>query len=254
MAIILNEYSNLLEILSSFYKVKILKKHSMLILGLILGLIFGIIYYLLVFDKFEYYFSSLFVGFVISGIKIKKSKKENIKKNIFIYLIIIGILILLNIIGNNRLSYNLNNCKICYYLFIFTMSILSSLAFILPGISGAMVLFTFGFYDKILKSVKQIITNEISFQTLTDENIVFLFVFLMGFLVGILAFSKIIDKFIKKKKDVFSTVSNAFLIGAFILLASDIIININAFYEIIIFPILMFLGYIIGYKIKRRNE
>ena len=54
----------------------------------------------------------------------------------------------------------------------------------------------FNFYDKILKSVKQIITNEISFQTLTDENFVFLFVFLMGFLVGILAFSKIIDKFI----------------------------------------------------------
>ena len=112
----------------------------------------------------------------------------------------------------------------------------------------------FGLYDVVLKSFSRIITNIFSFQTLTGRNFIILFVFFIGFLSGILAFSKIIDKIIKKKNETFNIISNAFIVGSLLVLVYDVVLNINFIRQWIICLALVIVGCVIGLKIIKRND
>ena len=129
------------------------------------------------------------------------------------------------------------------------IGILASLALILPGISGAMILFVFGIYDLIVKTIQDIISCIKTFQPLTEGNIVIIMPFFVGFIVGILAFSKIIDKISKSKPHLFSIITNGFLFGSLLILACNLFNIVTFPYIFIICAILIVLGCIIGNKI-----
>lgn len=254
LSIILGVYSDLIEILSSFYNIRTIRKHFLFIIGMTLGFILGVLVYLIIFDKIKLYLTSIFIGFIMTNIKFSKTNKKVLIKNIIIYTIVIIFLFVINDVGKIRLSYISENLNLLGLIFIFITSFISAIAFILPGISGSMLLFMFGLYDVVFKSFSRIITNIFSFQTLTGRNFIILFVFFIGFLSGILAFSKIIDKIIKKKNETFIIISNAFIVGSLLVLVYDVVLNINFIRQWIICLALVIVGCIIGLKIIKRND
>lgn len=228
MAITLGIYHDLLDIFSSFYNIKTIKKHFLLIIGMILGIIIAIFIFLTLFESFNYIFLSFFIGVISTSLFKKEELKIIKKKNILIVLITIICTLLFDTIGNIRMISFDEEYLVFTYIFVFLIAILSSLALVLPGISGAMVLFVFGVYDVILKSFKDIINFLNGTQPLLEGQIAFFVVFLVGFLVGILVFSKIIDKFSTRFPSLFIAISKGFLWGSFIIL----LVNLG---EIVVF-------------------
>ncbi len=248
MAISLGVYEDMLELFSSFYKPKIIKKHFLFIIGIIIGVIIIGMIFMLLFDKFQWIFLSIFVGFILGKTKKKNNSKisKRIKYPLFIFIIMVTII--LNFIGNNRLISFGSEMNFLMGIILFFVSIISSLALILPGISGSMFLFVFGFYDLFLKSIKQIITQLFSSQTLQYENFVVLLVFGSGFIFGILTFSKIIDKLSKKYPNAFLLISSGFLYGSLAVLLINLATSVLFSYRFLISLFILGIGVYIARK------
>ena len=248
MAISLGVYEDLIELLSSFYKIKIIKKHFKFIIGMILGLIISVILFMKLFYVFPTLFLALFIGFMLSSIFRKNSEEKNTFIGFSIKIVIIILLFCLNLIGNYRLPFYDDKITIFNIFITFFLSMVASIAFILPGISGSMLMFIFGLYDKILKSFKLIIDSTNKFRLLTDENFLVIIVIILGFLVGILAFSKIIDKFLKKFPRMFLTISDGFLKGSFLILVVELIKCIDDYHQIVTTVLFIIIGFVIERK------
>lgn len=248
MAISLGVYEDMLELFSSFYKPKIIKKHFLFIIGIIIGVIIIGMIFMLLFDKFQWIFLSIFVGFILGKTRKKNNLRvsKRIKYPMFIFIIMVTII--LNFIGNNRLISFGSEMNVLMGIILFFVSIISSLALILPGISGSMFLFVFGFYDLFLKSIKQIITQLFSSQTLQYENFVVLLVFGSGFIFGILTFSKIIDKLSKKYPNAFLLISSGFLYGSLIVLLINLATSVLFSYRFLISLFILGIGVFIARK------
>ena len=249
MAISLGVYNDLLDILSNFYKLKIIKKHWQMIVGMMLGACLSFTLFMVVYNKFPYLFLSLFVGFILSSFRKNKCTFKNKWYHYMLMFLIILFVFVINMVGNFRIISFDENITFFKVYIIFLIGILASLALILPGISGAMILFVFGIYDLILKTIQDIISCIKTFQPLTEGNIVIIMPFIVGFIVGILAFSKIIDKISKSKPHLFSIISNGFLFGSLLILACNLFNIVTFPYIFIICAILIVLGCIIGNKI-----
>ena len=253
MAISLGVYNDLLELFSKFYKFKVLKKHLLFILGMMLGIVFAICFFVSLYDRFPYLFIALFMGFIASGFKRTSNKIQGNKQKVLIYLLIIFGLLSINLLGNFRILSFGENITLFTYIYFFCVGILGSLALILPGVSGAMVLFIFGVYEIILKSVKWILTNFSQVQPLVEGKIGLLALFFVGLLVGILAFSKIIDKFYNQNPSLFLLISNAFLVGSIIILGFNLLYCTSLSYKLFISVGLIVIGYLIGLKMKKKS-
>lgn len=255
MSITLGIYEDIIELFSSFYKPKILKKHFMLAIGIIIGLILCVLIFSKLFGKYKLYLSSIFIGFIL-GDYIKSKKIKEVKKNNIIYFLIgIAVVIFTTLIGNIQLINNVGTNSLFFeYLLLSLISIFSSLALILPGISGSMILYIFGVYEKVSKSIESIIYNIFNFQPLLGQEFLYLLIFLLTFILGILVFSKIVDKFLKNNNIKFLTLINGFVIGSIIVLMFDVVVSITSFYNILISILLISIGTFISNLLKRSNE
>lgn len=250
MALTLGVYNDMLELFSSFYKPSIIKKHFLFIGGMAIGALLGLFVFTSLYDKIPFVFLSLFIGFILSNLKNEESNKT-INFSNFVVILVITLLICLNLVGNIRiLSFN-ENITFMTLLFVFFVGIISSLALILPGISGAMVLFIFGVYDLIVKTLQGIIKQFFS-QTLLDENFIVLLVFGVGFLIGIIAFSKIIDKFISKNKPLFLSITKGFLLGSVVILSIDLFKSVGFSLYLVLSFLLVLTGYFIGKRTLKK--
>lgn len=251
MALTLGVYNDMLELFSSFYKPSIIKKHFLFIGGMSIGALLGLFVFTSLYDKIPFVFLSLFIGFILSNLK-KEESNKTINFNNFVVILVITLLICLNLVGNIRiLSFN-ENITFMTLLFVFFVGIISSLALILPGISGAMVLFIFGVYDLIVKTLQGIITKQFFSQTLLDENFIVLLVFGVGFLIGIIAFSKIIDKFISKNKPLFLSITKGFLLGSVVILSIDLFKSVGFSLYLVLSFLLVLTGYFIGKRTLKK--
>ena len=254
MGMTLGVYEDLIEIFSSFYKFKIIKKHIFLLSGIVIGLLLCFLLFTNLLENYTGYLSSLFVGLVL-GDYIKKKKIREIRKSNILYFIVgIGTILLISLIGNIQVakseSFKFNFLDLLVLSFV---SILSSLALILPGISGSMLLYVFGVYEKLSKAFEHIISNLFSSQPLIWLNLLVIIVFFCSFITGILVFSKIIDKFIKIKNNKFLTLINGFLIGSVLVLIYDILINTNGYFDIIFCSIMILIGVFISTLLEKKQ-
>lgn len=252
MAITLGVYTDLIEIFSSFYKPKIIKKHFLFLCGMVLGILIAIGVFLNFYERFSFVFLSFFIGLMATSFfKKEEKRKRKIHNYITMILIFIGT-ILFDLIGNFRIISFDGKYLVFTYIFVFFVSILSALALVLPGISGAMVLFVFGVYEIILKSFKGIIDFLLYSRTLLGGQMAILCVFLGGFLVGILAFSKIIDKFSRQNKGLFYDISMAFLAGSMVILLVDLA-QIVMFSRLILLSVVIIIcGFLLGFKLIKK--
>lgn len=254
MGITLGVYEDIIEIFSSFYKVKTIKKHLTLIIGIVIGLVSCMLLLSKLLDSYTNFLSSLFVGFVISDYVKNKKIKELNKENILCFIIGIIIVLFISIVGNIQLSKNINNVFFGFeFILLSIISILSSLALILPGISGSMILYVFGIYEKLSKSFESMIYSILNSQPLIDGKFWYIVIFFVSFLVGILVFSKIIDKFLKLNNNRFIGVINGFLIGSMLILIYEVCINIDNFVNFVICLVLLLLGILVSIILGKKQ-
>ena len=233
-AIILKEYDTLLDIIEGFYKPKILKKQFVFIIGLLIGAISIILLMSYLFKEYSNILECFFFGIAITGLfnLVKRIKQI---KNVDYLIIVLGIL--LSILPEIMTFNSTNNTNL---LFIIIGGVLSSLAFIMPGVSGSMILLTLGIYPVIINCVSECL---MLFVTYPDKNqIIICLTFLISFVISVIIFSKVIKKVLTKYEHVFIIFCLGLLIGTIGIIFKNII---GYDYHFIIKIFIVFLGILI---------
>lgn len=210
-------------------------------IGTFIGSVLGVMLVESLLSKYPFMTSSYFIGLIIPTIvfvikEIKKNKITFIHYLLFFIFFIISIVISfskeLNITNNN-----LNN----NFIYILLISIISSTALIIPGISGMSIFLIFGLYDEIIYSIKSLLSGD-------WNNLNVLIPFIIGFIIGIILISKLITRVLLNKPNlIWSSVLSLLIISPFIIykdIYNDnyLLFNENKIFHIILSFIFIILG------------
>jgi len=169
-------------------------------IGIAIGFIFGFFIIQSIFDLFPFLVICLFAGMMIGAFpavtdEIKGVKFDSKKIILFIIGIIIPVTIgIISIVLNESSSDPINANALLIILYFF-MGFICSLTQLIPGLSCSALLMAFGQFGAILASV------HLDYLLENPLVIVALCSFALGFGIGIIAFSKIINLLLKKKRD-----------------------------------------------------
>lgn len=220
LAIILGIYEDMLELLGNFYKLSVIKKKLYLIIGIISGLIIGLIVVKTLSETYPILITSFFFIIIIKGIK-KEIVKESYRK-IKSLKKIIGLIIGLSLVlGVNLLKVNNQGTNLSFFK-VYLIGLILSLAFILPGISGALLLLTMGVYYITLKEVELIINNIKDFRLFVGGQNWFLLALLLGLITGLISFARFIKYVLKTKPEISWSIIVGFMVGSLLLLIKDL--------------------------------
>lgn len=172
--------------------------------GGIIGLAFLITHFM---EKYPFQTNMLFIGLILGGVPMiwGKSKKGgfHIGKLIAFLLLFIGI-ICLQYFGGNAGGGDVQlvvSWKMALILFL--VGLVAAATMVIPGVSGSMVLMILGFYNPILKSLKDFIKAVTHFQM--DgilHNLGILVPAGLGVIAGIFAVAKLIEWLLHKAEAV----------------------------------------------------
>ena len=225
-AMLLSVYNELLEIIESFYKPRILLKNLCFILGIIIWICLSIIIISFLFNSYEKYLTIYFFGLSIGGaiLLIKKNRGLDFKGIVVLFTgLVLSILpSLLNMSSNNNGN----------LFFISIGGFLSSLAFIMPGISGSMLLLTLGIYEKIISSISMILKMFVV--GIDYSSLLICMVFIISFIVGTIFFARIIGKVINNYEKIFIEFCIGLLIGTIAILFFNVYMcDIRIYFKIL---------------------
>ena len=109
---------------------------------------------------------------------------------------------------------------------------LSSLAFIMPGISGSMLLLTLGIYEKIISSISIILKMFVV--GIDYSSLLICMVFIISFIVGAIFFARIIGKVINNYEKIFIEFCIGLLIGTIAILFFNVYMcDIRIYFKIL---------------------
>lgn len=147
----------------------------------------------------------LFAGLMIGSIpQMVSSVFKNKFKKIYIIPFIISFIVVIAIcfIPNMKATNLSSNMSILQYIILLLIGIIASMALIVPGISGSMLLLILGYYKPLLDTIANIKVNPI-------HSLLVLFIFSVGLIIGFFTIAKLI-KFLFDK---FPLVTNFAIIG-----------------------------------------
>lgn len=238
-AMLLSTYDELLEIIEGFYKPRVLLKNIFLIVGIIVGICLSIVIMSFLFNSYEKYLIVYFLGLSIGGVYslLKKNKYLDLKG-----LVIVGLGI---IVAIAPACLNIDNKENGNLLFISIGGFISSLAFIMPGISGSMLLLTLGIYEEIINALS--VSLQVLKIGIKSDSIIICIVFLVSFIIGAIVFVRIIGKILEKHEKKFIEFCIGLLIGTIVILfyvifKSDIKIYLKFIFCILGIITIKFLG------------
>lgn len=266
IAAALNIYEEIIDALSNLIKspIKSIKNVWEYGVGIIIGVGLGVVFVATILQRFPLQISLLFVGLIIGGIPqiIKENKKQFKLKHITVILIT-SLLILLtvflskaqtpDIIGpNNHVKYSL-------------IGVLIAGPIIIPGVSGAMVLSTLGYYDSTMSMIKDFLQSlfTLKFSNLF-LNITPVLIMGVGAIVGLIIFSKIIKLIVEK----YPTGFNSVILGVLLIspitilyaLNSNLLLNNQTIKDImntgnvVVSSFFLILGFLIAFKTSILKE
>lgn len=203
IAIMLGEYE---KIIYSISKIEDnLKENFMYLSKIGIGIIISIsiLSKIIVKSLNNFYFPTilLFVGVIIGDIiEIDKIKKLTLNKNEIYKLskkiiIIITIFIIYNKINYKIITKTTIRCQHSSFVNFMIVGAIESIASIVPGISGTVILLSIGYYNIILEAFSSLYSHK-----RINDNIHILIPFFLGFIIGTLITSKIICKINKNTK------------------------------------------------------
>ena len=136
-----------------------------------------------------------FIGAIMGGIPMLHGKIKNTKmdfKSYIVFVISFTIIILLTFAGGDS-EVSFESLSIVGYIKLFLVGVIAAATMIVPGVSGAAVLMTLGYYAPILAVVK----NLTDFSMLS-HNLAVVIPFGVGVVIGIFAVAKLIEFLFKK--------------------------------------------------------
>jgi len=205
VAVLTGAYDVIITSLSDIIKhpLKSIKNVIMLVIGLIIGILFGLFtigsFFLPLFPlQMSFLFAGLIIGAIKPIVKEAFAKKPDILW-IFIFVISFISLIVMSLIKilvkdqGFDLSFDLINCIIA-----FLLGLIASIAMIIPGFSGSILLLALGYYQTVINLLTTVIKELLEFKFTT--NLIIILMFGIGCIVGILFISKVINYLLKKHR------------------------------------------------------
>ena len=278
VAVILGIYEKMVYYISNIFKK--FKEALIYLFPILIGVILAIIPTIYLMHKalngFVFGIVSLFAGFIIGsfpGVK-DEVKGKPVKKAYIIALIIAALLALGLGIGSVFAKadvYNqLANPSWWMYLVLIPVGLIASIALVVPGISGSMLLLLLGFYkpliDTTVETVKQCLTQN----DWSHLGIQFglLACFAIGVIIGFYFVSKLMHFLLEKYHDITFYAIIGFIIGSTIALffnydiyygaydlwAKGTYISIPMYIEIPIGIVLLIVGCILSYLLVRMKR
>lgn len=161
---------------------------------------------------------ALFAGFIIGSLpSLRKELPKSFSLKEWIFIVIPALIALLlgvfSVIGELDASLILESGAFLPKLSLIIVGFLGVSAFVVPGISGSMLLLTIGFYEPVLNSLQRLIENVWNLPGLVPELINFALLGI-GALVGFVVISKLMSLLFKKYKDQILLAIFGFIVGS----------------------------------------
>lgn len=222
------------------------KKNFFFLLNLGVGVVLGIVLFSKVISFFltHYYLytTMLFLGLIIGGLPIIKTKISN-QKSLYILSIISFIIMGFLTLSSPSNHYTLKN-NIIDILIFFSAGILEAIGTVLPGISSTALLMLIGVYDNYIA----ILGNALNI-TMLGETLYFILPFSIGLLLGIIIISLLVNFLFRSYQEqtfaIILGISLATILSLFIRLFP----YLTNFTSIFISLIMLAIGYILTNKL-----
>lgn len=202
MAIMLNVYDLFVYAFANVFNdfKNVVKKSWSLFLGIMTGAVLALFTILKLLEIIPFITVMFFVGLIIGSIP-SIYKKCNLKKikiaDIIAFMIAVAILIalpLINTTNSAEIQYNYS-----IYLIMLALGIICSASMVIPGISGSLVLMAFGYFEFLMKTLRDFLQNLFNFSLNNYWNMFFILAcFAIGCIIGLVFVSKLIGKMLQK--------------------------------------------------------
>ncbi len=215
MAIIMKIYDRFIYDLSDITKhpIKAIKDLFFIGVGLVIGMVFAMFTIALLLKKFPFPTIMLFVGLIIGSLPelfVESVKDNKTKLNMLFLIPTLAFMILIPFLNLKEAQLEISFKALSL---IFLMGIISSVAMVIPGISGSFTLMAFGYYALILNTGTGFIKGFIKGDNVLDEFIT-MCVFTVACIIGILTISKIMELLLKKYKNAVYFAIIGFILGS----------------------------------------
>ena len=252
IAIVLGIYDKLIDSISHLFSK--LKENIKFLIPIFIGIAISILTMskVISFALENWLFPTIlfFIGAIMGGIPMLHDKIKNTKmdfKSYIVFVISFTIIILLTFAGgDNEVSFE--SLNLIGYIKLFLVGVIAAATMIVPGVSGAAVLMTLGYYAPILAVVK----NITDFSVLS-HNLAVCIPFGIGVVIGIFAVAKLIEFLFKKYEKqtyygVLGFVTSSILAIIIQNFTSEMIISFSLL-EIIIGVVTAIIGFVLAFKL-----
>ena len=160
IAVILHVYESFIWSISHLFKE--FKKAIVILLPIVLGIVIGLVPTIILMDKalegFIFGVVCIFAGFIVGSLpKITAEVKGKPVKPSYIIILIVAFLITIglgvgSVISKSDVSIHFTNPEPWFYVVLIPVGLIASIALVIPGISGGMMLILVGFYKPLINS------------------------------------------------------------------------------------------------------
>lgn len=249
VAVLLNIYNELIEAISNLKSN--FKKSICFLVPIVVGMIlaFAAMYFplKLALKYVPLETISLFAGLMVGSLPnlYRNALKKGYKKFDFIailvpFITVIGICFIPGLKAVNLTS----SLKPYMYIILILVGILVSVALVVPGISGSMLLLILGFYEPILNTISGIKTAPI-------HSILVLCLFIIGLLIGFFTIARLMKYLLNKFPRIITWIIFGFVLGSIIAIYLSLdykMIKIDVI-GIVLSILLVFVGMFLSYKL-----
>ena len=160
IAVILHVYESFIWSISHLFKE--FKKAIVILLPIVLGIVIGLVPTIILMDKalegFIFGVVCVFAGFIVGSLpKITAEVKGKPVKPIYIIILVAAFLITVglgvgSVVAKSDVSAHFANPEAWFYIILIPVGLIASIALVVPGISGGMMLILVGFYKPLINS------------------------------------------------------------------------------------------------------
>ena len=221
IAVIFKVFDKIIWAISNLFKK--FKEAFIILLPVVLGAVAAAIPCLILFkvalDGFVFGIVSLFAGFIIGGFPSVRSEVKDVKiMQKHIALLTISLLFALaigvcSVLFSDKINLrsHFENPEWWFYLVLIPVGMIAATAFIVPGISGSMILLVLGFYKPLLDTIS-VYVKDLSHHA--GQLCGFLGALILGAVIGVLTIAKFLRYLLDKHHDSTFFVIIGFIIGS----------------------------------------
>lgn len=196
--------------------------------------------------------TACFIGLVLGGVPMlhNKIKDEKLKwTHIVAFIITLAIIIVPAAVAVNTKPIENMELNAVNIIILGMLGVVSAAAMVVPGVSGSMILMMLGYYDFVIGTIKETISNLVHLNFADSLNgILVMIPFAIGVLLGIIIITKIISTVLKK----WPNASTWGILGLVVASPFAIIVKMGTVTISPLIVILSIITFVIGYFISNK--